>query len=104
VRLTASDGEKNHTALYEVVVVRDFTKIDCLDCENMRGKIQISAVLANPPHADTVEWIEIGNISNEDISLDGCTLADDVGDFDISGVLHGGGILRLRQSATGLNL
>lgn len=104
VRLTVSDGDKSHTALYEVVVVRDFGKVDCLDCENMRGKIQISAVLANPPHADTVEWIEITNISSENVSLDGCTIADETTDFDISGILDSGRILRLKQSTTGLNL
>lgn len=70
----------------------------------MRGKIQISAVLANPPHADTVEWIEISNISSENVSLDGCKIADEMGDFDISGILDSDKTLRLKQSTTSLNL
>ena len=86
------------------MVVRDFGKVDCLDCENMRGKIQISAVLANPPHADTVEWIEITNISSENVSLDGCMITDETGNFNISGILDSGRTLRLKQSTTGLNL
>lgn len=75
-------------ATYDVEVVKDFEqKEKCQDCEKLRGKIQISAVLPNPPHADTVEWIEIKNTSLEPLSLDSCQITDDGGDFEISGIL-----------------
>lgn len=86
------------------MVVRDFGKIDCLNCENMHGKVQISAVLANPPHADTVEWVEITNSSSENVSLDGCMIGDETGGFDISSTLNHEATIRLRQSETGLSL
>mgnify|MGYP000570668153 CR=1 FL=1 len=53
----------------------------------MVGKIQISAVLPNPPHADTVEWIELKNISDETFSLDACQIEDDTDSFDLFGNL-----------------
>lgn len=56
----------------------------CPDCENKKEKLQISAVLANPPHADTVEWIEIENVSNESVSLDFCKVSDESKSYTIS--------------------
>lgn len=53
----------------------------------MKGKIQISAVLPNPPHADTVEWIELRNTSSEKYSLDACVLSDDAKKYSLSGEL-----------------
>lgn len=82
-----SDELTTDTAYYDVIVVRDFEPEKCLNCENIRGKIQISAVLPNPPHADTVEWIEIRNISQETLQIDGCRVADDTDSFEFSGVL-----------------
>ena len=84
-------------------VVEDFDR-KCLDCEKLRGKIEISAALPNPPHTDTVEWIEIRNISTENISLDGCVIADETEDFELFGILTFGKTLRLRQAMTGLSL
>lgn len=105
VRLTVSDGIDEHMATYDVEVVKDFEqKEKCQDCEKFRGKIQISAVLPNPPHADTVEWIEVKNISDEPLSLDSCQVTDDDGDFELSGILSWGKTLRLRQAITGLVL
>lgn len=73
---------------YEVEVVQKLKPDElCSACKNMIGKIQISATLPNPPHADTVEWIEIQNISHESIPLDACEIADDSGSFELSGSL-----------------
>jgi hypothetical protein len=69
-------------ATYEVEIVRDFIQA-CTDCEKYIGKLQISSVLANPPHADTVEWIEIKNISAETINLDVCTIGDETKKFQL---------------------
>ncbi len=91
-------------AVYEVEVVKDFEEETCLDCEKFRGKIQISAALPNPPHADTVEWVEITNISEEILSLDACSIADEAKTFHLSGTIGSGKTLRLRQITTGLNL
>ncbi len=104
VKLMVSDELTTDTAYYDVIVVRDFEPEKCLNCENIRGKIQISAVLPNPPHADTVEWIEIRNISQETLQIDGCRVADDTDSFEFSGVLVWNKTLRLKQSVTGLNL
>jgi len=51
----------------------------------MIGKIQISSILPNPPHTDTVEWIELKNISDEQFPLDACQIEDDSGSFDLDG-------------------
>ena len=84
-------------------VVEDFDR-KCLDCEKLHGKIEISSVLPNPPHTDTVEWIEIRNLSTENISLDGCEITDETEDFELFGILAFGKTLRLRQAMTGLSL
>jgi hypothetical protein len=92
---------------YDIEVVKKFDtllKEECIDCEKMKGKIQISAVLPNPPHADTVEWIELKNISSETQSLNDCTLSDDTKKYRVSGSLSAGKILRLRQSQTDITL
>ena len=60
---------------------------NCPECKSMMGKIQISAVFPNPPHADTVEWIEVQNISHETLSLDACEISDDTESFGLSGSL-----------------
>ena len=66
-------------------IFKNAKKIEtCPDCENKKGKLQISAVLANPPHADTVEWIEIENISGENASLDFCKISDESKSYTIS--------------------
>ena len=76
-------------------------KIDvCHDCENKKGKLQISAVFPNPPHADTVEWIEIKNISSENVSLDFCKISDQSRSYAMSGILPNQSIIRLRQAIT----
>jgi endonuclease YncB( thermonuclease family) len=81
-------------------------KIDvkCTDCEDKKNKIQISAVLANPPRADTVEWIEIENISSETISLDFCKISDESRSYAMSGLLVPHGTIRLRQAITWLTI
>lgn len=84
VRLTVVNGVKNNTVTYTVKVVDEFEKELCSDCEKLRGRLQISAVLPNPPHADTVEWIEIWNVSTESVSLDSCEIADDSRMYKIS--------------------
>jgi endonuclease YncB( thermonuclease family) len=76
----------------------------CPDCENKKEKLQISAVLANPPHADTVEWIEIENVSNESVSLDFCKVSDESKSYTISWMLSAGQTLRFRQATTWLTL
>gem|GEM_PF-3255453 len=66
LHVTSSSGiSREMYFTVEVVKSFDEPKIPCLECEKMKGKIQISAVLANPPHADTVEWIEIKNSGSE---------------------------------------
>lgn len=72
----------------------------CIDCENKEDKLEISAVLANPPRADTVEWIEIENISSETISLDFCKISDESRSYIMSGMLVPHGTIRLRQAVT----
>lgn len=93
-------------AYYDIQVVEkfDFEEKKCENCEKMKGKIQISAVLPNPPHADTVEWIELKNISSESYSLDACVLSDDTRSFTLSGNIVPGKILRFRQIQTGISL
>ncbi len=88
VRLVVSDGTLTSTTTYMVEVVSEsLEQKTCLECKSMMGKIQISAVLPNPPHADTVEWIEIQNISQETLSLDACEISDDTESFGLSGSL-----------------
>ncbi len=75
---------------YTIEVVKKFdTPLEkiCLECEKMKGKIQISAVLPNPPHSDTVEWIELRNTSSEKYPLDVCVLSDDTKKYSLSGEL-----------------
>lgn len=104
-QLTVSDGVTTDTAMYDVEIVENFEQEEvCLECEKIRGKIQISAVLPNPPHADTVEWIELTNISPESLSLDFCEISDESESHWLSGVLGWGKTLRLRQALTGLTL
>lgn len=81
-------------------VVEDFDQEKCFECEKLRGKIEISAVLPNPPHADTVEWVEIRNISSENLLLDGCEVGHERENFDLTGILLSGKTLRLRQVMT----
>ena len=104
VRLVVSDWASSHESLYDVEVVRDFAEKPCTDCEKMKWKIQISAVLPNPPRADTVEWIEIRNISNETFSLDFCELSDDSKTHELSWMFPPGKTLRLRQAITWITL
>jgi hypothetical protein len=86
-------------------IFKNAKKIEvCPDCENKKGKLQISAVLANPPHADTVEWMEIENVSNESTSLDFCKVSDESKSYTMSGMLSAGQTLRLRQATTRLTL
>jgi hypothetical protein len=76
----------------------------CLNCAEMVGKIQISAVLPNPPHTDTVEWIELRNISSETWNLDTCTLSDESKKFALSETIGAGKTIRFRQIVTGLSI
>lgn len=66
--------------------------------------MQISAVLPNPPHADTVEWIEIKNISSQTWGLGSCALSDSTKSFTLSGDIQSGKTVRYRQVLTGLSL
>ncbi|MEI6710801.1 MAG: hypothetical protein WCK88_00585 [bacterium] len=93
-------------AFYDIQVVKKFDSEEkkCENCEKMKGKIQISAVFPNPPHADTVEWIELKNLSSESYSLDACVLSDDTRNFTLSGTISPGKTLRLRQIQTGITL
>lgn len=104
VRLVVSDWTSSHESLYDVEVVRDFAEKPCTDCEKMKWKIQISAVLPNPPRADTVEWIELKNISNESFSLDFCEISDDSKTHELSWIFPPGKTLRLRQAITWITL
>jgi len=61
-------------------------------------------VLPNPPHADTVEWIEIRNVSSQNWNLDTCTLSDETKKFALSEMISAGKTLRFRQIVTGLSL
>lgn len=75
---------------YDIEVVKKFDILpekECLECEKMKGNIHISAVLPNPPHADTVEWIELKNISQESYFLDSCTLSDESKKYLLSGTI-----------------
>ena len=91
VRLVVTnDAGISSETYYEVQVVKKFDlppKKPCLHCQEMVGKIQISAVLPNPPHADTVEWIELHNLSSETWNLDACTLSDDTKTYELSETL-----------------
>lgn len=104
IRLTISDWVSSHTVLYDVEVVIKIESEPCAECDRIRWKIQISAVLPNPPRADTVEWIEIKNISNEDVSLQYCEIADDTKSYELSGVIQKWRTIRLRQAVTGITL
>jgi endonuclease YncB( thermonuclease family) len=104
IRLVVSDWASSHESLYDVEVVRDFAEKPCTDCEKMKWKIQISAVLPNPPRADTVEWIEIRNISNETFFLDFCELSDDSKTHELSWIILPGKTIRLRQAISGITL
>ncbi len=108
VRLVASDGVSTQEAFYDVEVVTEFTLLEeektCTDCEKNMGKIHITAVFPNPPHADTVEWIEITNISSETLSLKGCFIADETKKYALSDTFLPESTLRLRQAVTKLSL
>lgn len=105
VRLLVTRGAMRHTALYDVEVVKDFVQQkECPDCASFPGKLQISATLPNPPHADTVEWIEITNISPVAIPLGACQMHTRTRSFSLSGTIEPNQTLRLRQAMTGLIL
>ena len=105
VKLIISDGTKTHETSYDVEVTSNTPeKEPCEQCAWFRGKIEISAVLPNPPHADTVEWIEIRNTTSETLSLDACELSDESESFELSGSILWGATIRLRQAITGLNM
>ncbi len=88
LRVTSSSGISSEIYyLVEVTESFDDPEIPCIDCEKMKGKIQISAVLANPPHADTVEWIEIKNTASETYSLGACMLSDESKKYPLSGTI-----------------
>jgi len=90
-------------AYYTIDVVEKFDVLPekiCLDCDRMKGNIQISAVLPNPPHTDTVEWIEITNTSSQTWDLGFCTLSDSSKSFPLSEKILAGKTLRFRQSVT----
>lgn len=102
VRLRVADPYNvSNTIERTLQLFRTNKKIDvCADCENKKDKLQISAVLANPPRADTVEWIEIENVSEETISLDFCKISDESRSYIMSGMLVPHGTIRLRQAIT----
>lgn len=78
---------------------------ECPECsKEFLGKLQISAVLPNPPHADTVEWIEITNISSVMLDLRSCTIGDATKKYSLTNVLPGGATIRLQQAITGISL
>jgi endonuclease YncB( thermonuclease family) len=105
VKLIISDGTKTHETSYDVEVTSALQKKEpCLECASFWGKLEISAVLPNPPHTDTVEWIEIRNTSSETFPLDACELADESESFELSGSILWGVTIRLRQAITGLNM
>lgn len=104
VRFIASEWDLSHTATYEVEVVREFSPDPCLECERMRWLVQISAVLANPPRVDSVEWIEVRNNSAENFPLSVCEISDDSRSYELSWKLISGKTLRLRQAITGITL
>lgn len=90
---------------YWVEVVKDFIEpVVCPECEKMIGKVQIYRALANPLHADTVEWIEIKNISTEIQNLDQCSLSDNHKKYPLSWNIQPGKVLRLLQMQTNLTL
>lgn len=60
---------------------------ECDNCESNLGKIFITGILPNPPHADTTEWIEITNTSSETLKLDGCQVSDETRSYDLRGTL-----------------
>jgi micrococcal nuclease len=104
VRLVVSNWASSYESFYDVEVVRDFAEKLCTDCEKMKWKIQISAVLPNPPRADTVEWIELKNTSHETFSLDFCEISDDSKTHELSWIFPPGKTLRLRQAVTWITL
>lgn len=104
VHFTASDWDSSHSATYEIEIVKEFPPEPCIQCERMRWLVQISAVLANPPRADSVEWIEIRNNSSEAFSLSVCEISDDSRSYELSWTLSSGKTLRLRQAITGITL
>lgn len=106
VRLVVIDSNNSSNRKEKMIqIFKHVKKQDtCNDCEKMKWKLQISAVLPNPPHADTVEWIEIENISSEKISLDVCTLSDESRSYAMTGNISSKQTLRFRQALTWLSL
>ena len=102
IRLRVSDPNTASNRIEKTLqLLKHAKKPDvCADCENKKGKFQISAVLPNPPHADTVEWIELENISNESVSLDFCKIKDESRSYTMGGFLSPGQTHRLRQATT----
>lgn len=91
VRLTIkNDVHESAPVFFDIEVVEKLgeefeeEKLCENDCPDFTGKLQISAALPNPPHADTVEWIEIKNLTNETLSLTGCELSDDGRSYELS--------------------
>lgn len=106
LRIMSESGVSSE-AYYIIEVVKKLDVVPeevCLGCDRMIGKIQISAVLPNPPHTDTVEWIELKNLSSESYSLDACVLYDDAEKYSLSGNITAGKTLRFRQMQTGITL
>lgn len=60
------------------------TEEDCTTCDEVERGLQIVAVFPNPPHADTVEWVEIKNISSSRVDLSYCLAQDDSKKYQLS--------------------
>lgn len=106
IRLVAYDPNNSSNRVEKTIQIFKNAKKQetCIDCDDPQWKIQISAVLPNPPRADTVEWIEIENISEENISLDWCKIADESRSYKMTGMLGAKQVMRFRQAITWLTL
>lgn len=108
VRLTVfwETGTANDIYLVEVVVGDSAIMIEeeCTTCDEIEWGLQITAVFPNPPHADTVEWVEIKNISPWTLNLDSCVIQDDSKEYKLNWFMEPGKTLRLYQMITGLTL
>lgn len=76
---------------------------DCIACDEFDGGLKIVAAFPNPPHADTVEWVEIKNISSSRLDLGSCLIQDDSKKYQLSWFIDPGKVLRFHQILTGLN-
>lgn len=66
--------------------------------------ILISEVLYDAPNSDsTEEFVELYNTSCSDVSLNGYSISDNSGNFNLSGSIAGGSYITIARSSSGFN-